>query len=44
MIPEEEIGSINPLDESGINQMSTNQYAPLMDADDVMETSIDTSF
>jgi hypothetical protein len=43
-ISEEEIGNTDPLDESGINQMSTNFYAPLMDADDVMESTMDTSF
>jgi hypothetical protein len=43
-IPEEEISHTDPLDESGVNQMSTNQYAPLMDMDDVMESTIDTSF
>jgi hypothetical protein len=43
-IPEEEIGHMDPLDESGVNQMSTNQYAPLMDTDDVMESTMDTSF
>jgi hypothetical protein len=44
MIPEEEIGDTNLLDESGINQMSTNQYAPLMDTDDIMESTMDMSF
>jgi hypothetical protein len=44
MIPEEEINDTNPLDESRVNQMSTNQYAPLMDTDDVMESTMDTSF
>jgi hypothetical protein len=44
MIPEEEISHIDLLDESKVNQMSTNQYAPLMDTDDVMESSIDLSF
>jgi hypothetical protein len=44
MIPEEEISNTDPLDESGVNQMSTNQYTPLMDTDDVMESTIDTSF
>jgi hypothetical protein len=44
MIPEEEIGNIELLDESGVNQMSTNHYAPLMVTDDIMETSIDMSF
>jgi hypothetical protein len=43
-IPEEEIGHTDPLDESGVNQMSTNQYAPLIDTDDVMESTMDTSF
>jgi hypothetical protein len=43
-IPEEEIDHTNPLDESRVNQMSTNQYAPLMDTDDVMESTMDTSF
>jgi hypothetical protein len=44
IIPEEEISNIDLLDESGVNQMSTNYYAPLMDADNVMESSIDPSF
>jgi hypothetical protein len=44
MIPEEEINNTNPLDESGVNQISTNQYAPPMDTDDVMESTMDTSF
>jgi hypothetical protein len=44
MILEEEIDSANLLDESEVNQMSTNCYAPLMDTDDVMESTIDTSF
>jgi hypothetical protein len=44
MIPEEEIDDTNLLDESGVNQMSTNQYTPLMDADDVMESTMDISF
>jgi hypothetical protein len=44
MIPEEEISNIDLLDESGVNQMSTNRYAPLMDTDDVMESTMDTSF
>jgi hypothetical protein len=44
MILEEEIGSANPLDESEVNQMSTNHYALLMDADDIMESTMDTSF
>jgi hypothetical protein len=44
MIPEEEIGNTNLLDESGVNQMSTNQYAPLMDTDDIMESTMDMSF
>ena len=44
MIPEEEIGHTDLLDESRVNQMSTNQYAPLMDTDDVMESTMDTSF
>jgi hypothetical protein len=43
-IPEEEIDHTNPLDESRVNQMSTNQYAPLIDTDDVMESTMDTSF
>jgi hypothetical protein len=43
-IPEEEISHTDPLDESGVNQMSTNQYAPLMDTDDVIESTMDTSF
>jgi hypothetical protein len=44
MIPEEEIGNIDLLDESRVNQMSTNCYAPLMDTDDIMESFIDMSF
>jgi hypothetical protein len=43
-IPEEEIGNIELLDESRVNQMSTNHYAPLMNTDDVMESTVDTSF
>jgi hypothetical protein len=43
-IPEEEIGHMDLLDESRVNQMSTNQYAPLMDTDDIMESTMDTSF
>jgi hypothetical protein len=43
-IPEEEIGHTDLLDESGVNQMSTNQYAPLMDTDNVMESTMDMSF
>jgi hypothetical protein len=43
-IPEEEISNTDPLDESGVNQMSTNQYTPLMDTDDIMESTMDTSF
>ena len=43
-IPEEEIGNTNPLDESRVNQMSTNRYASLMDTDDIMESTMDTSF
>ena len=43
-ISEEEIKDTNPLDESEVNQMSTNRFAPLMETDDIMETSMDTSF
>jgi hypothetical protein len=43
-IPEEEISSTNPLDESEVNQMSTNHYTPLMDTDDIMESTMDMSF
>jgi hypothetical protein len=43
-ILEEEISNINLLDESRVNQMSTNCYAPLMDTNNIMESSIDTSF
>jgi hypothetical protein len=43
-IPEEEINHTDPLDESGVNQMSTNPYAPLMETDDVMKSTMDTSF
>ena len=34
----------NPLDESKVNQMSTNRFVPLMETDNIMETSIDMSF
>jgi hypothetical protein len=44
MIPEEEISMTDPLDESGVNRMSTNHYAPLMDTDDIMESTMDMSF
>jgi hypothetical protein len=44
MIPEEEISNIEPLDKSGVNQMSTNHYMPLMDTDDIMESTMDMSF
>jgi hypothetical protein len=44
MIPEEEISDTNLLDESRVNQMSANQYAPFIDTDDVMESTMDTSF
>ena len=44
MISEEESKDTNPLDESKVNQMSTNCFAPLMETDDIMETSMDTSF
>jgi hypothetical protein len=44
MIPEEEISNTDLLDESRVNQMSTNQYVPLMDTDDVMESTMNTSF
>jgi hypothetical protein len=44
MILEEEIGNTNPIDESGVNQISTNHYMPLMDTDNIMKSSIDTSF
>jgi hypothetical protein len=43
-ILEEEIGNIDLLDESGVNQMSANHYVPLMDTDDIMESFIDMSF
>jgi hypothetical protein len=43
-IPEEEIGHTDPLDESRVNQMSINQYTPLIDTDDIMESTIDMSF
>jgi hypothetical protein len=43
-IPEEEIGNINPLDESGVNQLSTNHYTSLMDIDDIMKSTMDMSF
>jgi hypothetical protein len=43
-IPEEEIYNSNPLDESRVNQISTNHYAPLMDTDNVMKSSMDMSF
>ena len=44
MISEEEIKDTNPLDESKVNQMSTNRFAPLMETDNIMEMSMDTSF
>ena len=43
-ISEEEIKDTNPLDESKVNQMSTNCFAPLMETDDIMEMSMDMSF
>ena len=43
-ISEEEIKDTNPLDESKVNQMSTNRFVPLRETDDIMETSMDTSF
>jgi hypothetical protein len=43
-IPEEEISNTDPLDESGVNQMSTNCYEPLIDTDDIIESTMDTSF
>jgi hypothetical protein len=43
-IPEEGTSDTDPLDESGVNNMSANYFAPLMDADDIMETSMNTSF
>jgi hypothetical protein len=43
-IPEEGISNIDPLDESRVNHMSTNHYMPLMDTDDIMESSMDISF
>jgi hypothetical protein len=43
-IPEEEISHTDLLDESRVNQMSTNRYAPLMETDDIMESTMDTSF
>jgi hypothetical protein len=44
IIPEEEIGNTNSLDESGVNQMSTNCYVPLMETDNIMESTMDMSF
>jgi hypothetical protein len=44
MILEEEIGNTDLLDESRVNQMSTNCYVPLIDTDDIMESTMDTSF
>jgi hypothetical protein len=44
IIPEEEISNIDPLDASEVNQISTNRYAPLIDTDDVMESTMDMSF
>ena len=43
-ISEEEINDTNPLDESKVNQMSTNCFIPLMETNDIMETSMDMSF
>ena len=43
-ISEEEIKDTNLLDESEVNQMSTNRFAPLMETNDIIETSMDMSF
>ena len=43
-ISEEEIKDTNLLDESKVNQMSTNRFVPLMETNDIMEISMDTSF
>ena len=43
-ISEEEIKDTNLLEESEVNQMSTNCFAPLMETDDIMETFMDMSF
>ena len=43
-ISEEEIKDTNLLDESKVNQMSTNRFAPLIETDDIIEMSMDTSF
>jgi hypothetical protein len=44
VIPEEGTSNMDPLDESRVNNMSANFFAPLIDADDVMEASMDMSF
>jgi hypothetical protein len=45
MIPEEGTSQIDLLDESGLNKLSANSFAPLlMDTDDIMETFMNTSF
>jgi hypothetical protein len=44
MIPEEGTSNTDLLDESRVNNMLANSFAPLMDADDIIEASMDTSF
>jgi hypothetical protein len=43
-ISEEEIKDTNPLDESEVNQMSTDHFVPLMETNNIMETSMHMSF
>jgi hypothetical protein len=43
-IPEEGNSNTDPLDESGVNNMSANSFVPLMDIDNIMEASMDMSF
>ena len=43
-ISEEEIKDTNPLDESEVNQMSTDHCVPLIETNNIMETSMDMSF
>jgi hypothetical protein len=44
VIPEEGTSNTDLLDESRVNNMSANYFAPLMDTDDIMEASMDMSF
>jgi hypothetical protein len=44
MISEEGTNNMDPLDESGVNNMSANSFTPLIDTDNIMEAFMDTSF